>query len=134
VRSAASRRSAGRRAAGRRSAGRRDAGFTLIEIVIAAVILVVGILALVGSNRVAAMSARRASLELRTAQLVQEQTERLRTLPIDSLRNGSGTYPAGTASWIVTDSVSYVRVQLAVLSRPEAGSTMGDTVFIYRPR
>ena len=113
---------------------RGTAGFTLIEIVIAAVVMVMGVLALLGSNRVSARSAGRASLELRVAQLVQEQMERLRTLPIDSLRNGSGTYPAGTATWTVVDSTSFVRVQLAVRSRPEAGVAVGDTVFIYRPR
>jgi Tfp pilus assembly protein PilV len=113
---------------------RRTAGFTLIEVVVAAVILMVGVLALVGTSRVATQSVRRATLELRTAQLVQEQMERLRTLPIGSLANGSGSYAAGNASWIVADSGAYVRVQLAVQSRPEGGVAIGDTVFIYRPR
>ena len=112
----------------------RRGGFTLIEIVVAALVLVMGVLALLGSNRVATMSAQRASLELRAAQLIQEQTERLRTLPIDSLRTGAGSYPSGNASWIVTDSGAYLRVEIAVLSRPEAGVRVGDTVFLYRPR
>jgi Tfp pilus assembly protein PilV len=113
---------------------RPTGGFTLIETVVATVILLMGVLALLGSNRVATMSERRAALELHTAQLIQEETERLRTLPIGSLATGSASYPAGTASWIVTDSAAYVRVQLAVQSRPEAGVTLVDTVFIYRPR
>ena len=112
----------------------RTAGFTLIEIIIAAVILLVGVLALLGSNRVASVSARRASLELRTAELIQEQMERLRTVPIDSLQSDSATSAAGVARWVVTDSGSYVRVELAVRSRPEAGAALADTVFIYRPR
>ena len=113
---------------------RRTAGFTLIEIIVAVVILTVGVLALVGSSRVSTMSVRRATLELRAAQLIQEQVERLRTLPIGSLANGSGSYAAGDASWVVADSGAYVRVQLAVRSRPEAGKSLADTVFIYRPR
>jgi len=114
--------------------GRRTAGFTLIEVMVALVILVVGALALVGSGRVASASVRRATLELRVAQLIQEEVERLRTLPLGSLTDGSATYAAGSAQWVVTDSTSYLRVELAVQARPEAGAMLSDTVFVYRPR
>jgi prepilin-type N-terminal cleavage/methylation domain-containing protein len=114
--------------------GRRTAGFTLIEVLVAIVILVVGALALVGSGRVATASVQRATLELRVAQLIQEEVERLRTLPLVSLTDGSATYAAGSTQWVVTDSISYLRVELSVQARPEAGVTLGDTVFVYRPR
>jgi prepilin-type N-terminal cleavage/methylation domain-containing protein len=113
---------------------RPSAGFTLIEVLVAIVVLVVGALALVGSGRVASASVRRATLELRTATLIQEEVERLRTLPLAALTDGSATYPEGSTQWVVTDSVTYLRVELAVQARPEAGATVADTVFIYRPR
>lgn len=113
---------------------RRTSGFTLIEVLVATVILVVTALGVVGTGRIAAESVRRATLELRVAQLIQEGVDRLRTLPLDSLRDGQASYPTGDAVWVVTDSVSYLRVELAVLSSPESGRTLGDTVFIYRPR
>lgn len=113
---------------------RRTAGFTLIEVLVAIVILVVGALALVGTGRVSSASVRRATLELRVAALIQEEVERLRTVPLASLTSGSATHAAGTAQWVVTDSTTYLRVELAVQARPEAGATLADTVFIYRPR
>jgi len=114
---------------------RRDArGFTLVEVIVAIVILTVGVLALVGSSRVAAASVRRATLELRAAELIQEDVERLRTLPLDSLRDGQATRRAGDTRWVVTDSVSYLRIELAITTRPEAGMALSDTVFLYRPR
>jgi len=113
---------------------RAPSGFTLIEVIVSIVVLTVGVLGLVGSSRVAAASVRRATLELRVAELIQADVERLRTLPLDSLRDGQATRRAGDASWIVTDSISYIRIELAVTTRPEAGLTLSDTVFVYRPR
>lgn len=113
---------------------RRTAGFTLIEVLVAIVILVIGALSLVGTGRVSSASVRRATLELRVAELIQEEVERLRTVPLASLVSGSTTHAAGTAQWVVTDSLTYLRVELAVQARPEAGATLADTVFIYRPR
>ena len=113
---------------------RNQRGFTLIEVVVAAVVLSVGVVALIGSNRVAAMSAARAAVELRAAQLIQDHTERLRTLPIDSVKTGTAASAAGSASWLVTDSTTYLRVQLAVQARPEGGSSLSDTVYLYRPK
>jgi len=122
----------------RRTAGgaarRSQTGFTLVEVLVAIVILSMGALALVGTSRVASASVRQAVLELRAAQLIQEQAERLRTLPLASIGPGSVTRPAGDALWTVADSGSYVRVQLVVRTRPEAGRSLVDTVYVYRPR
>jgi prepilin-type N-terminal cleavage/methylation domain-containing protein len=114
----------------RRSRG----GFTLVEVLVAIVILSIGALSLVGTSRVASASVRQAVLELRAAQLIQEQVERLRTLPLDSLRDGSAARPAGDALWTVADSATYRRVQLVVRARPEAGRSLTDTLYVYRAR
>jgi Tfp pilus assembly protein PilV len=113
---------------------RRDAGFTLIEVVVATMILLAGVLALIGSSRVASASLRRATLELRVARLIEEEVERLSTAPLATLTGGQATYPAGSSRWVVTDSAAYLRVEIAVEARPEAGATLVDTVFVYRPR
>ena len=109
-------------------------GFTLVEILVAIVILSLGAMAWVGTSRVAAISMRAAALELRAAQLIQEQVERLRTMPVDSVRDGSAARPAGDALWTVADSGSYLRVELVVTARPEGGRTLADTVHVYRAR
>ena len=111
-----------------------SSGFTLVEVLVSVFVLTVGILALVSTSRVAAVSLRRATLELRAAELIQEDVERLRTLPFDSLRDGQATRGAGDTRWTVTDSVSYLRVELEVTTRPEAGVALTDTVFVYRSR
>ena len=113
---------------------RNSGGFTLVEVIVSIVILTVGVLALVGSSKVSAASLQRATLELRVAELIEEEVERLRTLPIGSLADGSATRPAGTTRWLVTDSVSYLRVELEVVTRPEVGISLTDTVYVYRPR
>jgi len=109
-------------------------GFTLVEVVVAVVILSVGALALLGSSRVSARSLQRAMLEARVAQLLDTEVERLRTEPLATLVDGTATYPQGASTWIVTDSVSYLRVELLVEARPERGMVLADTVFVYRPR
>lgn len=109
-------------------------GFTLIEVIVAIMVLTIGVLALVGSSRVAAASLQRATLELRVAELIQEDVERLRTLPFDSLVDGQATRLAGDSRWLVTDSGSYLRIELSVTTRPEAGLSLADTVFLYRAR
>ncbi|MHB1192174.1 MAG: type IV pilus modification PilV family protein [Longimicrobiales bacterium] len=111
-----------------------EGGFTLVEILVAIVILSLGAMAWVGTSRVAAISMRAAALELRAAQLVQEQVERLRTMPVDSVRAGSAARLAGDALWTVADSGSYLRVELVVTARPEGGRTLADTVYVYRAR
>lgn len=112
----------------------RSGGFTLIEVLVAIVILSVGVLALVGSGRVSAASLRTAGLELRAAQLIQEEVERLRTVPLGDLSDGSAARTPGDAVWTVADSGAYLRVQLVVRARPEGGRSLSDTVYVYRPR
>lgn len=112
----------------------RRGGFTLVEVLVAIVILSLGAMAWVGTSRVAAASMRAAALELRAAQLIQEEVERLRTLPLDSVRSGSAARPAGDALWTVADSGSYLRVELVVRARPEGARSLADTVWVYRAR
>jgi len=114
--------------------GDRRGGFTLIEILVAIVILLIGALSLMGSSRIAAESLRRSGTELRAAQLIHDEVERLRTLPLDSLVDGVSVRPGGTSSWVVTDSVSYLRVELALTTSAVGGVTQSDTVFVYRNR
>ena len=112
----------------------RTGGFTLVEVVVAIFILSVGALALVGTGRLASASLRQATLELRVAQLLQDEAERLRTLPVDSLRDGVVSRVAGDALWTVQDSGAYLRVELVVAARPEAGRTLADIAYVYRAR
>lgn len=107
-------------------------GFTLVELIVAVVLLFVVALSLVGTTRIVTKSLQRATLELRAAQLIQDEVHRLRTLPVASLADGTATHPGGTSAWIVTDSSSYLRVELEVTTTPLAGTALADTVYLYR--
>ncbi len=109
-------------------------GFTLIEVAVAIVLLGIVAVSLVGSSRITAASVRRASLELDAAQLIHDEFERLRTEPIASLVDGAATHDVGISSWLVTDSGSYLRVELVVRTNPIGGSTLTDTLYVYRPK
>jgi prepilin-type N-terminal cleavage/methylation domain-containing protein len=112
----------------------RREGFTLIEVLVAIVILLIGVLSLIGSSRIAAASVRRSTVELRAVQLLHDEVERLSTIPLDSLVDGTSTRPGGTSSWVVVDSVTFLRVELAITTAPLAGTSLQDTVFLYRSR
>lgn len=107
-------------------------GFTLIELLVAMVLLVVLTVSLVGSSRVAAMSARRASMELKAAQLMTQELERLKTTPYAALVSGNASTSLGTSDWTVTDSASFRRVELVVSTHPIAGIVVTDTLYLYR--
>ena len=108
------------------------AGFTIIELLVSIVLLLLIAVSLVGSNRVAAASVRQASLELKAAQLISEEYERLKTMPYSDLADGTAVRPAGLAAWTVTDSASFRRVELVVRTHALAGKTISDTLFLYR--
>jgi prepilin-type N-terminal cleavage/methylation domain-containing protein len=107
-------------------------GFTLIELIVAMAVLLAVAISLVGSSQVAAASARRATLELWAAQLIQEEYERLKDVPYANLANGTAATSNGTSTWTVTDSASFRRVELIVTTRHLAGSAITDTLYLYR--
>lgn len=107
-------------------------GFTLVELIVAVVLLLVVAVSLLGMSRVTTLSLQRATLELRAAQLVQDEVHRLRTLPLASLADGTATRPGGRSTWVVTDSGAYLRVELEVATTPLAGRSLVDTLYLYR--
>lgn len=115
----------------RRSA---SSGFTLIEIVVTMVLLLGAIVSLMTASRIVAASGHRTAAELRATQLVQDETERLQTIPLGQVTNGSRTRSAGTATWTVTDSVRYLRIDLAIETASSGGVVVRDTVQVYRSR
>ena len=109
-------------------------GFTLVELLVSIVLLVAIAVAMVGSSRVSAMSVRRATLELRAAQLISDEYERLKRVAYADLADGTAVGPSGTAAWTVTDSLSFRRVELVVQTHPLAGMVIADTLYLYRTR
>lgn len=117
---------------GARSGAASRAGFTLVELMVAVVLLFAMAIALVGTTRIVSRSLRQATLELRAAQLIHDEVHRLRTLPSASLQDGTATHPGGSSAWTVADSGAYLRVELEVTTAPLAGTSLVDTLYVYR--
>jgi type IV pilus assembly protein PilV len=97
----------------RRPRARRSAGFTLIEVIVAIVLLGVGLMGLAAlSTTVTRANVQSSSLTTATA-LAQERAERLRTEDYDALASGNDSR--------VVDNVAYTRSWVVTAEDPEPG-------------
>jgi prepilin-type N-terminal cleavage/methylation domain-containing protein len=106
---------------------RNEQGFTLVEVIVAIVLLGVGVMALVSSSAMATRMIGRGKESTMAAQIGAAQVERLRQL-------GASTSPNCTAALFKSDSLvdgtSHVRARWVV---PTAGTTRSIQVFLtYR--
>ena len=115
------------------------AGMTLVEVLIAVVMLAVGVLAFVGTTAATVGMLSRGNRSVKGAFYAQEQLEILAATPCQFLADGAATrQTVFQTSWTVTDAPggNSKRVQLiatypAVLSRPRA-DTMEISVLCIR--
>jgi prepilin-type N-terminal cleavage/methylation domain-containing protein len=78
---------------------RSEAGFTLIEVLIAVMVLGVGITALVGSSAMVTRMISRGQMSTRAAQVAQQRLERLRLLAYSTTPHcTSGQFANGNAT------------------------------------
>jgi type IV pilus assembly protein PilV len=97
----------------RRPCGRRSAGFTLVEVIVAIVLLGVGLMGMAAlSTTVTRANVQSSSLTTATA-LAQERAERLRTEDYDALASGNDSR--------VVDNVTYTRSWVVTADDPEPG-------------
>lgn len=84
--------------------GRQDnrGGFTLVEVIIAIIILAVGLMGMAGTTALVVRQITLADVATERAAAVQSTIERLRALPFDSVSNGSQTIGIYQMSWTVT--------------------------------
>lgn len=115
-----------------RGRDRRAGGFTVVEVIVAIVLLSVVVLSLSASALYTSRALRAASAELRAAEFLQGEMERLLALPYDALVSGNRTLPEGTAVWAVVDSTGYRRITLVTHYAPTAAISKWDTVTAYR--
>jgi type II secretory pathway pseudopilin PulG len=113
---------------------RTRVGFTIVELLVAVVLLTVVAISLVGSSQYVSRTLARSTAELRAGQALQVEMERLMTLNYDSLVTGSGTLPMGSSSWTVSDSVTYKEILLITEYQSPDGIVLWDTVSAFRLR
>ncbi|MGB1657460.1 MAG: type IV pilus modification PilV family protein [Longimicrobiales bacterium] len=109
-------------------------GFTIVEVVIALLFMTVVALSFAASNQFSARLQGRSEIELRAAQHLEAEVERLRALSLDSLSTGSRSSGLGQASWDVVDSTTFVQIILATEYGNASMGTVLDSVTIYRLR
>jgi type IV pilus assembly protein PilV len=87
-----------------RADGQGRTGFSIVELVIAIVILAVGLLGLAGSTAYVIRTVTMADLNTQRAAALQTTIERLRAMPFDSIRTDADSVGAFSVTWTSTPS------------------------------
>jgi type IV pilus assembly protein PilV len=77
-------------------------GFTLVELIIAIVILVVGVLGLASTAAVVMKQITASSMQTRAAMMADSRLEQLRSVPCAQMAAGTATVNGVTETWRVT--------------------------------
>jgi type IV pilus assembly protein PilV len=89
-----------------------EAGFSLIELMIALLILSIGILGLAGVTAYSIQKVTVADLDTVRGAALQSVVEQLRATPRDSLKDGVDTVGVFDVAWSVVDNGSYSMVEI----------------------
>lgn len=121
-----------------------QAGFSLIELVIAVVILAVGALGLAGTTMYVVRQTDIARTNTSRASAVQYVMERIGSMPFDGNLNGADTLGAFQVTWSVLDSTAVTkRIQVVTLGPgmvrsnnaiPNLQPDVADTLVIRKVR
>ena len=113
-------------------------GFTIIELVIAIIILAVGVLGLAGTTMLVVRQVTLADVNTERAAALQSVIERIRATNTNTITNGSQTIGSFAVTWTLTDSTNLSKT-LRVITRgpglskdsasvvPMLGSNVADT-------
>lgn len=108
-------------------------GFTLTEVLISVVVIVIGVLGFASSIGVVTMQMQYGERNTEVALVAADQLERLRALPYDSVTSGSRTIGDYDVDWDVSGQ-DPKRVLLTLSFEKRNGDTAADTLVAYVPR
>lgn len=103
-------------------------GFTLVELLVAVVVLTVGLLAFAGTTVVLIRQVTLAGLATERATAVQTVVEQLRALPYDSVGSGSDSLGAFRVTWTSTTLGATKEVQVVTLGPGARGQALSPAV------
>lgn len=107
------------------SALQGDAGFSLVELMVALVILTIGMLGLAGVTAYTIQKVSVAELDTERGAALQTVVEQLRAVPLTSVTNGADTVGLFEVSWSVVDNGDHRIVEIVTLGPGMAPGT-GD--------
>jgi len=106
-------------------------GFTITEIVLAMTILLIGVLAFVGTSAATSRMLARGNRATKASFYAQQRLEILAATPCANLANGSATVGGGfyTNTWTISTALggNAKRAQLITTYSPRRGVTRADT-------
>jgi len=100
------------------------AGFTIVEVIVAIVILAVGLLGMAGTTSVVLRQVTMANLATARTVALQSTLERLRGISFDSVAAGSDSVGLFQVTWTVTDEFQWKDVEI-VTTGPGQGQASG---------
>jgi prepilin-type N-terminal cleavage/methylation domain-containing protein len=100
-------RDSGATAAGGKTPARR-AGWTLVEMMVAVVIMSVGLLGLVGTSAVVTRQVSGAATRSTAANVIQSRLEWMRSVPCSAIKDSTVTTRGVTEHWVPIDTVNRI--------------------------
>lgn len=125
---------------GRSGSRNPRAGFTMVEVMVALVILAVGVLGLAGTTALVVRQVTMADVATERAAALQSVVERLRAADFDSVGTGADTVGLFTAKWTTDDLGRSKLVHIVTVgpglqsgtgNLPHLADAVADT-FVYR--
>ena len=110
-----------------------ERGASVVEVLVALIVLSFGMLGMAGTTAMVVRQTTMAELAARRAAVVQQVAEQARTIPFDSLANGSDIYGKYGAAWYVTDDGPRAKEVLIVTIGPGAAAADGETGMTVAP-
>ena len=110
----------------------RANGFSLVEVIIAMIVLTVGLLALASSTGYISAEIRNSTWTTQRAFARNEIVERLRSIPFDSVATSGTATPVGryNMTWTSTDVNNNLKAVLVIASGPSYRMGRGARVTI----
>jgi Tfp pilus assembly protein PilV len=96
----------------------RTAGFSIVELVIAVIILAVGVLGLAGTTALVVRQVTLADVNTERSAALQTVIERIRATNTNTITPGSQTIGSYAVSWTITDSTNLSRTVRVITTGP----------------
>ena len=104
---------------------RHEGGFTLVEVIVATIVLAAGLLGLAGATAQVIRQATLADLMTERAYAVQSVVEQVQATSFASVASGSDSVGSFSMSWGATSESAASKVVTVVTSGPGLASTTG---------